>query len=319
MKKNRVLAVIMAVLMMVTLLPSMVFAAAAPQGALDGKLKIKGTIAVGVTLSADYSKVKPEGITDDYVSFSWSLKDGDLLTEVGTDKTYKVEEKDLGLPIVLKITGKEEMGISGELTVTTQEVSATEEEAKALAQQKKEEAAGSESESDETSEQDSTEESPETEISPAADQNTETDESAQSDESTETEESIEETGTDENTSSQEEVSNTEEKQDSSTETSEIIEVGGNQEEKTEQAEELTYSAAASTEDGSGVLNFGSVEEGYTEVPGEQYVTITNNGTGDLNFKEIAPENFMAQDINDQPLKSGESITVWVKPREGLKA
>ena len=42
--------------------------------------------------------------------------------------------------IDLKITGKEEMGISGELTVTTQEVSATEEEAKALAQQKKEEA-----------------------------------------------------------------------------------------------------------------------------------------------------------------------------------
>ena len=137
MRKNRVLAVIMAVLMMVTLLPSMVFAAAVPQGALDGKLKVKGTIAVGVTLSADYSKVKPEGITDDYVSFSWSLKDGDVLTEVGTDKTYKVEEKDLGFPIVLKITGKEEMGISGELTVTTQEVSATEEDAKALAQQKK--------------------------------------------------------------------------------------------------------------------------------------------------------------------------------------
>ena len=145
MRKNRVLAVIMAVLMMVTLLPSMVFAAAVPQGALDGKLKVKGTIAVGVTLSADYSKVKPEGITDDYVSFSWSLKDGDVLTEVGTDKTYKVEEKDLGFPIVLKITGKEEMGISGELTVTTQEVSATEEDAKALAQQKKTETSTSES------------------------------------------------------------------------------------------------------------------------------------------------------------------------------
>lgn len=63
------------------------------------------------------------GITDDNVSFSWSLKDGDLLTEVGTDKTYKIDEKDLGLPIVLKITGKEETGVSGELTVTTQEVS----------------------------------------------------------------------------------------------------------------------------------------------------------------------------------------------------
>lgn len=119
MKKSRVLAVVMAVLMMVTLLPSMVFATAAPSGNLDGKLKVKGTLAIGSTLSADYSKVKPEGITDDNVSFSWSLKDGDLLTEVGTDKTYKIDEKDLGLPIVLKITGKEETGVSGELTVTT--------------------------------------------------------------------------------------------------------------------------------------------------------------------------------------------------------
>ena len=120
MKKSRVLAVVMAVLMMVTLLPSMVFATAVPSGTLDGKLKVKGTLAIGSTLSADYSKVKPEGITDDNVSFSWSLKDGDLLTEVGTDKTYKIDEKDLGLPIVLKITGKEETGVSGELTVTTQ-------------------------------------------------------------------------------------------------------------------------------------------------------------------------------------------------------
>ena len=137
MKKSRVLAVVMAVLMMVTLLPSMVFATAAPSGTLDGKLKVKGTLAIGSTLSADYSKVKPEGITDDNVSFSWSLKDGDLLTEVGTDKTYKIDEKDLGLPIVLKITGKEETGVSGELTVTTQEVSETEEEAKALAEKNK--------------------------------------------------------------------------------------------------------------------------------------------------------------------------------------
>ena len=62
-----------------------------------------------------------------------------------------------------------------------------------------------------------------------------------------------------------------------------------------------------------------MEEGYTEIPEAQMVTITNSGTGDLNFKEIAPENFMAADIDDAPLKSGESVTVWVKPREGLKA
>ena len=46
-------------------------------------------------------------------------------------------------------------------------------------------------------------------------------------------------------------------------------------------EELTYSAVVSTEDGSGVLNFGTVTEGYTEIPEVQYVTITNTGTADL--------------------------------------
>ena len=168
MKKSRVLAVVMAVLMMVTLLPSMVFATAAPSGTLDGKLKVKGTLAIGSTLSADYSKVKPEGITDDNVSFSWSLKDGDLLTEVGTDKTYKIDEKDLGLPIVLKITGKEETGVSGELTVTTQEVSEIEEEAKALAEKKKEEAkaAGEDpdaEESEASADSESSENTPDTE------------------------------------------------------------------------------------------------------------------------------------------------------------
>lgn len=106
MRRNRVLAIIMAVLMMVTLLPSMVFAAEAPPGALDGTLKIKGSASVGSTLSADLSKIKPAGVTSEYVSFSWSLKDGDLLTEVGTGKSYKVDEKAQGLPIVLKITGK---------------------------------------------------------------------------------------------------------------------------------------------------------------------------------------------------------------------
>ena len=192
MKKSRVLAVIMAVLMMVTLLPSMVFATAAPSGTLDGKLKVKGTLAIGSTLSADYSKVKPEGITDDNVSFSWSLKDGDLLTEVGTDKTYKIDEKDLGLPIVLKITGKEETGVSGELTVTTQEVSETEEEAKALAEKKKEEAkaAGTSEEPDSAQPEETTEPAEETE-SADVQENTGTQGSTDEQESADTQEPAE--------------------------------------------------------------------------------------------------------------------------------
>lgn len=342
MKKSRVLAVVMAVLMMVTLLPSMVFATAAPSGTLDGKLKVKGTLAIGSTLSADYSKVKPEGITDDNVSFSWSLKDGDLLTEVGTDKTYKIDEKDLGLPIVLKITGKEETGVSGELTVTTQEVSETEEEAKALAEKKKEEAkaAGEDPDAEESEASESSENTPDTEAGTS-----EEPDSAQPEETIEPAEETESADAQENTHVQEntdvqEPADTQEPAENS-----VIEVNGEQSgpqnadeadtsgdsqtetpdsadtaaDASEKNEEPTYSASAYTEDGSGILDFGSVEEGYTEIPEAQMVTITNNGTGDLNFKEIAPENFMAADINDAPLKSGESVTVWVKPREGLKA
>lgn len=338
MKKSRVLAVIMAVLMMVTLLPSMVFATAAPSGTLDGKLKVKGTFAIGSTLSADYSKVKPEGITDDNVSFSWSLKDGDLLTEVGTDKTYKIDEKDLGLPIVLKITGKEETGVSGELTVTTQEVSETEEEAKALAEKKKEEAkaAGEDPDAEESEASESSENMPDTEAGTS-----EEPDSAQPEETIEPTEETESADVQENTDVQEPADTQKPAENS------VIEVNGNGEQSgpqntdeadtsgdsqtetpdsadtaadaSEKNEEPTYSASAYTEDGSGILDFGSVEEGYTEIPEAQMVTITNNGTGDLNFKEIAPENFMAADINDAPLKSGESVTVWVKPREGLKA
>lgn len=336
MKKSRVLAVVMAVLMMVTLLPSMVFATAAPSGTLDGKLKVKGTLAIGSTLSADYSKVKPEGITDDNVSFSWSLKDGDLLTEVGTDKTYKIAEKDLGLPIVLKITGKEETGVSGELTVTTQEVSETEEEAKALAEKKKEEAkaAGEDPDAEESEASESSENTPDTEAGTS-----EEPDSAQPEETIEPAEETESADVQENTDVQEPADTQEPAENS------VIEVNGEQSgpqnadeadtsgdsqtetpdsadtaaDASEKNEEPTYSASAYTEDGSGILDFGSVEEGYTEIPEAQMVTITNNGTGDLNFKEIAPENFMAADINDAPLKSGESVTVWVKPREGLKA
>lgn len=345
MKKSRVLAVVMAVLMMVTLLPSMVFATAVPSGTLDGKLKVKGTLAIGSTLSADYSKVKPEGITDDNVSFSWSLKDGDLLTEVGTDKAYKIAEKDLGLPIVLKITGKEETGVSGELTVTTQEVSETEEEAKALAEKKKEEAkaAGEDpdaEESEASADSESSENTPDTEAGTS-----EEPDSAQPEETIKPAEETESADVQENTHVQEntdvqEPADTQEPAENS-----VIEVNGEQSgpqnadeadtsgdsqtetpdsadtaaDASEKNEEPTYSASAYTEDGSGILDFGSVEEGYTEIPEAQMVTITNNGTGDLNFKEIAPENFMAADINDAPLKSGESVTVWVKPREGLKA
>lgn len=41
--------------------------------------------------------------------------------------------------------------------------------------------------------------------------------------------------------------------------------------------------------------------------------------GDLNFKSLAPEHFMVQDINGEPLKAGETATAFVQPREGIAA
>lgn len=311
MRKNRVLAIVMAVLMVMTLIPSVVFASAAPSGALDGTLKIKGSAAVGTTLSADYSKVKPEGITDDLVDFSWSLKDGDLLTEVSTDKSYKIDETAVGLPIVLKITGKEDKGISGSLTATTYEVSETEEEAKAFAERKKEEAkdsgktekaADSEDSSSETDPADSAD----TEAAGETSGETEENSGSQND-------SSEEAGTD--SQDTENVTET----DSAETNTDAAETDKNneQQEKEQSSQEFSYSAEITTEDGSGILDFGSAEEGYTVIPDAQYVSIKNTGTGELNFKNMSPDHFMVADIDDQPLKAGETTTAWIVPREGL--
>ena len=46
MERKRFLAVVMTVMMVISMIPSMVFAAA-PSGELGGKLKIKGLAAVG--------------------------------------------------------------------------------------------------------------------------------------------------------------------------------------------------------------------------------------------------------------------------------
>ena len=95
MERRRFLAIVMTVMMVISLIPSMVFAAA-PSGELGGKLKIKGLAAVGVVLSADYAKVTPEEVTDEDFTFSWSRQTGEKeLTQVGTEKTYTITQDDL--------------------------------------------------------------------------------------------------------------------------------------------------------------------------------------------------------------------------------
>lgn len=131
MRKERVLAVIMSVLMALSMLPITVFAAETI--ALNGKLNIQGIAAEGKTLSADFKNVDTEGLTEDDVTYLWSRKTFDdeaaenagempELKELGKEKTYTVTKEDIGSKIVLTITGKEENGYSGTLTVTSDEV-----------------------------------------------------------------------------------------------------------------------------------------------------------------------------------------------------
>ena len=122
MKPKKILSVLMAMLMALSLLPSLVFASEAQAVKLDGKLKIKGTASVGSVLRAEYKKVIPEGITDEDVTFQWSRKTGDELTEVGKEKTYTLVQEDMGNRIQLKITGNEELGFTGELKALSLEV-----------------------------------------------------------------------------------------------------------------------------------------------------------------------------------------------------
>ena len=319
MKPKKILSVLMAMLMALSLLPSLVFASEAQAVKLDGKLKIKGTASVGSVLRAEYKKVIPEGITDEDVTFQWSRKTGDELTEVGKEKTYTLVQEDMGNRIQLKITGNEELGFTGELKALSVEVVAEgetpapdEDDEDDLTQQDVQipEAAGEGASDADVDVQGDTQD---TDIPGAGDDTQDA--------------NIPEAGGDTQDTNIPEASDdgtTGAAQDIPADTDNSAIQINNEEtlnipETTDaDAPELTYSAEVSMDNSTGVLDFGSAEAGYTQLPGEQYVTITNTGTGDLNFTSVSPEHFMVQDITE-PLKAGESVNVWVQPREGIPA
>lgn len=308
-RNKKLLAVIMSVFMVLTMIPSMVFAA--PSGEMAGKLKVFGYAVVGTTLKADFSKASPEGITEDDVSFVWSRKISENeLEKVGTEKTYKVTDGDLGYKLVLEVTGKEDIGLTGTLKATTPEVTATEEEAKNLVDAEisetgeaaitppVEESAGNEeltaniSEDEpweDISEEGSWEEIPESNDQGSAEREFE---GELSDEGNGDDDSVDDT--------QIEISISEE-------------LNGD---NAAEAEDITYQAEAVTGNETGIVDLGTVSEGREE-DAAAYVTIKNTGTGVLNFEPIAPEHFMVMDI-EAPLQPEEDIQVWVQPREGLE-
>ena len=345
MERRRFLAIVMTVMMVISLIPSMVFAAA-PSGELGGKLKVKGLAAVGATVSADYSKVTPEGVTDEDFTFSWSRQTGEKeLTQIGTEKTYTITQEDLGYKLELDITPIDGSGLTGTLTAKTLEVAATEDEAKALTEQNPDETEKAqlaettdEAENNQDSENQTTDET-------QTDENQNV-ENSQNDEVQETEGQLDETqtaydnesaqqtdGSQENASDQtyNETDSSEGTDDSqmkiyTEEQLQVDEDGNVQTDKTDENAEDTagkdskeaYEAVASVEDSEDpVCDFGTAQSDLGDVEA-QYVQITNIGSETLNFQEISPEHFMVADITE-PLAAGESVNVWVQPREGLEA
>lgn len=345
MERKRFLAVVMTVMMVISMIPSMVFAAA-PSGELGGKLKVKGLAAVGVTVSADYSKVTPEGVTDEDFTFSWSRQTGEKeLTQIGTEKTYTITQEDLGYKLELDITPIDGSGLTGTLTAKTLEVAATEDEAKALTEQNPDETEKAqlaettdEAENNQDSENQTTDET-------QTDENQNV-ENSQNDEVQETEGQLDETQTAYDNESAQQTDDSQENASDQTynetdssegtddsqmkiyteEQLQVDEDGNVQTDKTDENAEDTagkdskeaYEAVASVEDSEDpVCDFGTAQSDLGDVEA-QYVQITNIGSETLNFQEISPEHFMVADITE-PLAAGESVNVWVQPREGLEA
>lgn len=125
MKGKKFAAVIMSLFMVLSLLPVTVFAAETT--AIDGKLKIKGEAAVGEILSAEFKEVKPEGLSEDSVSYVWYRKavadtEETNLKELGKEKTYTLTQEDLGSVVVLTVAGLAEKGFSGSLKAETKTI-----------------------------------------------------------------------------------------------------------------------------------------------------------------------------------------------------
>ena len=345
MRKERILAVIMSVLLALSMISATVFAAEIP--ALDGKLKIQGTAAEGRTLSAEFKEVKPEGVTEDDVAYLWERKtvedeetekagEKPELKELGKDKTYTVTQDDIGSKIVLTVTGKEENGYTGSLKVVSdtvidaqtaagQEVKAAEE--KTAAADTAEQQAAQETENEQSQNTDAsadTEETTQTGVSEDTD-TTYQEDSTQA--GTENIEGIPAATTDEEkqqseSAGSESVDGIPEATEDGTygQTNDAADTADSQKNNdTGKTETPTADASIVIGDGnSEVVDFGTVISGQEDSIQAQYVTVTNTGNTTLNFTDISPEHFMVQDISD-PMEQNSSQQLWIVPRAGIAA
>lgn len=333
MRAKRIAAIVMSVFMVLSLLPSAVFAAAV--STLEGQVKINGNATPGTTLSADLNGVKPEGISEDSVSYVWSRKaasdtDNRNITELSREKTYSVTQDDVGSKILLTITGLEDKGYTGSLKAETTEITAVSQEPAQTEENNSQETEVLPEEPSQEDAEQPVQETPQEEIPeeagsesvdgiPPAQEDTDVPEETY-DEAEETlnedeiltpfDPSEEENGE----AGSESVDGIPPAQEDGEES--IPEE--NEQENPSGTEEQVFSVEVITEDGAGVLDFGILPVGETADGTTKNVTVRNTGTETLHFLENTPEHFAVQDIHD-PLEPGAEVTLWVSPRQGTAA
>lgn len=331
MSRRRVLAIIMSVFMILSLLPTAVFAETAK--VLDGQVKIQGAATVGTTLNADFKEVKNEGITEDCVSYQWFRKTADDekkeqqgektdMQLLGRESTYKITKDDIDSKIVLTITGLEDKGFSGSLTAVTETVTGETELNDQPAEQTDQNADASGENTDKS--QDGTglkNISEETQQSAE----TEKDKAAAGSESiggipvakNDTDTVLPDQDVEETDSTLTEIKNSEESGGSESVDGIPAATEDGTYDNEEDSEDLIYQAEAEVGDGSSnIVEFGTVISGEEDEQA-QYVTIRNTGTEPLNFIEMSPEHFAVQDITE-PLDAGQSVQVRIAPRAGTQ-
>lgn len=337
MKGRRTLAVVLAFLIVMSMLPTMVFASEdAVQ--LTGELKLKGltgeTVRAGDILSADYAKVIPEGFTDDMVTFLWTLLDPSdveyqknfpveerqypVLRELGRENTFIVTDDLAGSDIMLTVTAKEEYGYTGSLYVISGPVA----EAVSVSQ----ETVIAEEPVDAPDEEpvlilDDEPEYTEDSFEPDAGEWSEEQEILSEEPAELTDEPVwEETPVEEEQDSRfyeedpdqvidittSEVYDSENPDAQSPETVSVE----------EGSENPVYEVTADIEK----VDFGTLEPSddssyYTQQA--KVVEVTNTGDMPLNFAEIAPEHFMVADI-EETLEPTDTVSLWIQPRAGLE-
>ena len=340
MKRKRIIAVFMTIVLILSFLPAVTFAASEGGAqALGGELRIKGFPAVGNKLEADLSAVTPAGLTKDKFTYTWTKQEGAQTKTLSSADSYTLAAADEGAVIKLTAVPKPETGLTGQLVKESGKVNKQGVTPTPAPTGTPGAAAGSPGAPTVTPAAGETQQSSVTPTPQAAyepegtgnpsvptgqsdtenvtnpePENTQSQESNQGNEGTNP--SIPAPAAEQPKTEEPVVGNTVQGTEGTQPSSDVFPYQNtNEDENNTQPEKKTFGMEAEP----GELDFGKLEEGYKDVPAKS-VTLKNTGNVDLTLNSVTSLSyFEVEEIGGTLLKAGESKSVKIKPREGKKA